>query len=259
MAADPKLYAEERRHLIAQQARESGRVEVARLAEQFEVTPETVRNDLNVLQRSGVVRRLHGGAVPVERSLFEPRVTERRGFSAEKASIAARALELLPEAGSVFLESGSTATFLAEMIPDGRTLTIFTNSLPIALLLAKRTDLTVITLGGRVRPVTLGEVDHFAIRSLREIHVDVAFLGTNGISAEHGLTTPDQAEAEFKRETLRVGESTVLLADRTKFGQVSVWKYGELSAVDVVVTTSHVDEKHIADAQQKASRVILVD
>ena len=93
----------------------------------------------------------------------------------------------------------------------------------------------------------------------REIHVDVAFLGTNGISAEHGLTTPDQAEAEFKRETLRVGESTVLLADRTKFGQVSVWKYGELSAVDVVVTTSHVDEKHIADAQQKASRVILVD
>ena len=123
---------------------------------------------------------------------------------------------------------------------------------PIALLLAPRTDLTVITLGGRVRAVTLGEVDSFAIRSLRDIHVDVAFLGTNGFSVPHGLTTPDQSEAEFKRETLRVGETTVLLADRTKLGQASVWRYGELDAIDVLVTDAEPDaelSRALSDAE----------
>jgi DeoR family fructose operon transcriptional repressor len=259
MDVESKLYAEERRHLIVQMAREVGRVEVSRLAERFAVTPETVRQDLNALQRSGLLKRMHGGAVPLERSLYEARVSDRREFSAEKDSIATAAVSLLPHDGSVFLESGSTSTFLAERIPPGRTLTVFTNSLPIALLLAPRPDLTVITLGGRVRSVTLGEVDNFAIRSLRDIHVDVAFLGTNGISTQHGLTTPDQSEADFKRETLRVGETTVLLADRTKLGQASVWRYGDLDAIDVLVTSPHADKRLLADAGASIGRVMLAD
>ncbi|WP_240183589.1 DeoR/GlpR family DNA-binding transcription regulator [Microbacterium paraoxydans] len=259
MDVEAKLYAEERRHLIVRLAREAGRVEVARLAERFGVTPETVRQDLNALQRSGLLKRMHGGAVPVERSLYEARISERREFSAEKESIAEAALALVPVTGSIFLESGTTATFLAERLPPSRDLTVFTNSLPIALLLAPRTDLTVITLGGRVRAVTLGEVDSFAIRSLRDIHVDVAFLGTNGFSVPHGLTTPDQSEAEFKRETLRVGETTVLLADRTKLGQASVWRYGELDAIDVLVTSPHAEERLLDEAREHVGRVLLAE
>jgi hypothetical protein len=86
-----------------------------------------------------------------------------------------------------------------------------------------RENITVITLGGRVRAVTLGEVDNFAQRSLREIFVDVAFLGSNGVSLEHGITTPDAAEADIKRLILKAAKKRVLLADHSKVGVTSVW------------------------------------
>ena len=230
---DEKVFADERRYDILQRVRSAGRVEVTALAVDFGVSTETIRQDLNSLQESGVVRRTHGGAVPVERTLVEPRVTERTTFTAEKRQIAAAAAAHLPASGSIFIESGSTSLLLAESLPVDSSLTVFTNSLPIAMLLSQRPNLTVITLGGRVRPVTLGEVDSFALRSLREIHVDAAFLGTNGLSVEHGLTTPDQSEADVKREMLRIGTHTVLLADRSKIGTVSLWRYGSVTDIDI--------------------------
>ncbi|WP_173923098.1 DeoR/GlpR family DNA-binding transcription regulator [Agromyces sp. Marseille-P2726] len=242
---DEKVFADERRYEILQRVRAAGRVEVSSLATEYGVSTETIRQDLNSLQESGVIRRTHGGAVPVDRTLIEPRVTERTTFSAEKRAIAGAAVAHVPPGGSIFIESGSTSLLLAESLPDDVPLTVFTNSLPVAVLLAQRPNATVITLGGRVRPVTLGEVDSFALRSLRDIHVDTAFLGTNGLSVEHGLTTPDQSEADVKREMLRISGHTVLLADRSKLGTVSLWRYGSVTDVDVVITSARADAAEI--------------
>lgn len=240
-----KVYADERRYGILRRARTEGRVSVLALSEAYGVSRETIRQDLNALQQSGLIRRTHGGALPVERIGAEPPVNERREFTGEKRAIAAAAARHLPPSGSIFIESGSTSLLLAEMIPEGSALTVFTNSLPIAMLLVQRPLLTVITLGGRVRPITLGEVDSFAIRNLQEIHVDAAFLGTNGVSAENGLTTPDQAEAEIKREMLQVGDRSILLADRSKFGTVALWRYGTVSDLDLLITDAGSDAKEI--------------
>lgn len=242
---DQKVFADERRYEILQRARAEGRVEVAALAAEYLLTAETIRKDLTVLHEMGVVRRTHGGAVPVERSVNEPQMTERTTFSAEKRAIAAKALSHVPATGSIFIESGSTSQILAELLPQDSSLTVFTNSLPTALVLAPRPNLTVITLGGRVRPVTLGEVDSFALRSLREIHVDAAFLGTNGVSLKNGLTTPDQPEADVKREMLRISNRTILLADRSKIGTVSLWRYGSLHDVDVIITSARANPNDI--------------
>lgn len=242
---DGKVYADERRYETLRRARHEGRVSVRALAASFDVSRETIRQDLNTLQQSGLIRRTHGGAVPVERIGVEPLVSERREFTAEKRAIAEAAARHIPTSGSIFIESGSTSLLLAEMLPMESTLTVFTNSLPIAMMLAQRSLLTVITLGGRVRPVTLGEVDSFALRSLQEIHVNTAFLGTNGVSVEHGLTTPDQAESEVKRSMLDVGDHSILLADRSKFGTVALWRYGSVADIDLLITDKRTDPSEI--------------
>ena len=123
------MYAAERQQRILDEARENGRVEVAALAEQLDVTPETVRRDLTALERQGVVRRVHGGAMPLENLGFEPRLDVRRErYIAEKQRIAKAALDLVPDSGTVLLDAGTTTQLLAEQLPHDRELTVVTNS-----------------------------------------------------------------------------------------------------------------------------------
>src|SRR2546430_4733086 len=163
------MYAEERQQHIVDRARREGRVDVAELATELAVTSETIRRDLSVLERHGVLRRVHGGAIPVERLGFEPALAARDAvLTAEKDRIAKAALAELPEEGSIVLDAGSTTARLAEMLPIDRQLTVLTNGLPIALSLAARTKLTVLFIGGRGRERTLAIGDPRALAALAQ-------------------------------------------------------------------------------------------
>lgn len=253
---EDRIFSDERRYEILQRVRAEGRIQVSDLTDTYQVSAETIRKDLSALQESGFVHRTHGGAVPVERSVTEIGVHQRTTFSEEKRAIATAALTHVPETGSIFIESGSTSLLLAEMLPHIESeLTVFTNSIPAALFLAEHSTHSVITLGGRVRPLTLGEVDNFAIRSLKEIHVSTAFLGTNGVSATKGLTTPDQAEAEIKRSTLRIADQKVLLADRSKIGTVATWRYGSISDIDLLITGSGTHDEDLTPIRDAGVKI----
>jgi len=230
------LYAEQRKQAILTTLAAAGRVDVAAMAEQLAVTSETVRKDLIALERQGRLRRVHGGAIALQNLAFEPEVTARVEFAEEKRRIAKAALAHLPRTGTILIDAGSTTALMAELIPPDRQLTAFTNTLPIALALAAKPNVTVYTLGGRVRSITLAEVDAWAARTLGEINVDVAFLGTNGISPHRGLTTPDAAEAAVKGLMLACARRRILLADHNKINQVSTHKYGELADLDLLIT-----------------------
>ena len=235
-AHDKPLYSEQRKQAILTTLAAVGRVDVAAMAEQLAVTSETVRKDLIALERQGQLRRVHGGAIPLQNLSFEPEVTARVEFAEEKRRIAKAALAHLPRTGTILIDAGSTTALMAELIPPDRQLTAFTNTLPIALALAAKPNVTVYTLGGRVRSITLAEVDAWAARTLGEINVDVAFLGTNGISPHRGLTTPDAAEAAVKGLMLACARRRILLADHSKINQVSTHKYGELADLDLFIT-----------------------
>lgn len=230
------LYSAQRRQAILDTLATTGRVDVAAMADELSVTSETVRKDLTALERQGHLRRVHGGAIPPQDLSFEPDVTTRIAYAEEKRRIAKAALAHLPRTGTILIDAGSTTARLAELIPPDRHLTVFTNTLPIALTLTAKPNLTVYTLGGRVRNLTLAEVDSWTARSLSEINVDVAFLGTNGISLDRGLTTPDAAEAAVKHLMLRCARRPILLSDHSKIGQVSTHKYGELTDIDLLIT-----------------------
>jgi DeoR family transcriptional regulator, fructose operon transcriptional repressor len=125
------------------------------------------------------------------------------------------------------------------------------------MTLSTRANITVLTVGGRVRGRTLATVDEWAQRILADTFVDVAFLGANGVSVERGLTTPDVAEAAVKRAMLRVARRVVVLADHTKVGNDCFARFGNLSDVDTLVCDDGLDVELAADLQAAGPRVVL--
>lgn len=231
------MYAAERQQRILQQARAAGRVDVAALAQDLGVASETVRRDLTALEQRGSLRRVHGGAIPVERLEVEPTLATRSGRLADtKRRIAARVLDYIPVGATVVLDSGSSALAIVDMIPAERELIILTNSIPAAAVLSTRPTVTLYVLGGRVRGVTGASVGEWATEALRDVVADVAIIGTNGMSVSRGLTTPDQAEAQVKRAMIASARQVVLAADSSKAGDDHLHRFADLSDVDVVVT-----------------------
>jgi DeoR family transcriptional regulator, fructose operon transcriptional repressor len=236
------MYAEERQARIVELARSAGRVEVGKLALELDVTPETVRRDLTTLEERGLLRRVHGGAIPIERLGYEPGVDTRDVvMTTEKERIAKAAVDLVGDAGSILLDAGTTTSRFAEALPLDRELTVVTNALDIAVRLARRPNVTVLALGGRVRGRTLAAVDVWAVETLRDMFVDVAVMATNGISVERGLTTPDPAEAAVKRAMIRSARRAVLLADHTKVGSDHLVKFADLEDIETFVTDAQLD------------------
>ncbi|SDI39521.1 DeoR/GlpR family DNA-binding transcription regulator [Nonomuraea jiangxiensis] len=251
------MYAEERHQEILRRARAAGRVDVVTLATELEVTTETIRRDLTSLERAGVLRRVHGGAIPVERLGFEPALATRdEVMTSEKERIAKAALAELPEDGSVIIDAGTTTGRLVQVLPADRELTVVVNSPPLATMLAARPNLHVIMLGGRVRGKTLATVDDWALRPLAYLNVDVAFMAANGCLPARGLTTPDPAEAAIKRAMIKAAQRSVLLADHTKFTNTYLARFADLSEIDVVITDSGIDVTLAADLAAAGPEVI---
>ena len=251
------MYALERQQRILQEARDRGRVEVAHIAPQLGVTTETIRRDLTALERHGLLRRVHGGAIPLDRLGFEPGLATRdTRLTAEKERIAKAALGELPSEGAILLDAGTTTARLADALPDDRDFTIVTNSLPIAMKLSSRPNLTLLFLGGRVRGRTLAAVDVWAMQALEDSFVDIAFVGTNGFSVERGLTTPDPTEAAVKRAMIGAARRAVVLADHTKFGNDTLMRFGSLQDVDTLITDTGLNPELSREIESTGVRVV---
>jgi DeoR family transcriptional regulator, fructose operon transcriptional repressor len=235
------MHATERQHRILSLARAEGQVDVAKLAADLAVAPETIRRDLRVLEQHGLVRRTHGGAYPVETARFETNLATRTTRHVpEKRRIAAAAVERLGDAETIFIDEGFTPQLIAEALPGDRPLTVVTAALGTAAALADSTKhagaITVLLLGGRVRGRTLATVDHWATRMLAGFVIDLAFVGANGISREHGLTTPDPAVADVKAQVVRVARRRVFVGVHTKFGVSSFCRFAEVADFEAIVT-----------------------
>ncbi len=240
------MYAEERQQAMARLVSEHGRVSVNALAEEYAVTTETVRRDLSLLERVGLVRRVHGGAVPPDSlRVMEAAVGERDTANTEqKDQIARAALALLPPAGStVLLDAGTTTARLAAFLPRDHRLVVVTHCVPIAARLAGLPHIDLHLLPGRVRSTTQAAVGAETVVSLQRLRADVAFLGTNAVSVAHGLSTPDREEAAAKRAMVESAHRVVALADSSKLGQEASVRFAELAEVDVLVTDSGLSAK----------------
>jgi DeoR family fructose operon transcriptional repressor len=213
------MYVIERRQWLIEHARRTGRVDVAEMSVELQLAPETIRRDLKDLERQGLVRRVYGGAVPIERLTFESalavRATRRQ---AQKNRIAASAATYVKAAESIYIDEGFLPKLIGDHLRPDRPMTVVTPSLAIATSLVDRDNVTVLAIGGRVRAQTLGTVDHWALAMLETLVLDLAFIGANGISLEHGVTVPDSAVAAVKTMAMRASRRRILVGDSSKYG-----------------------------------------
>lgn len=239
------MEADERQRQILARARHDGQVQVSALADDLRVAPETVRRDLRQLVERGMLQRVHGGAHPVEGVGYESDVTHRStSMIAEKRRIAAAAAARLEGAESIYIDEGVTPQLVAEAISvnllPGTKLTVVTSSLLAAGVLADDPNITVVLLGGRLRGLTMATVDHWATRMLKELVIDLAFLGANGISREHGLTTPDPAVAAVKAQVVASARRRIFVGVHSKFGVSSFCRFADLPDFEALVTDTGV-------------------
>lgn len=254
------MYAEERQQAIAALVMSRGRASVAELAQTYDVTTETVRRDLAVLDKAGVVRRVHGGAVPARTlHLVEAGVGERDATRAtQKDAIATAATDFFPLTGaSVLLDAGTTTARVASQVPTDRELTVVTNSVPIAGLLATVPTVTLQLLGGRVRGLTQAAVGEQVLHVLETLRVDIAFIGTNAISMRHGLSTPDTEEAAVKRAMVQSANYVVVVADSSKVGQEDFVSFAPIDSVDTLITDSEISDADRALLTERGVEVVI--
>lgn len=239
------MLATQRRDEIAARIQTDGRVLVAEVARELGITAETVRRDLDALERAGVARRVHGGAVAAGRaSLVETALAERESANtAGKQRIARLASERLLALGatSILLDAGTTTAALAAALvqtwprTDGPRLIVATHSPAIAQQLAAHPAIEVHAIGGRIRAVTGAAVGAQTVLAIAALRPDVVVLGANGVD-EHGITTPDPDEAAVKSAIVAAGRRVAVLADGTKLGEASLCRFAALEQVDVLLT-----------------------
>jgi DeoR family fructose operon transcriptional repressor len=243
--AAPRLQHDRQREIYLLALRH-GSVEVGDLARRFAVTTETIRRDLSDLQKQRMLRRVHGGAVPVEHASHEPMVDTRDTVSAEeKLRIATAAVAEVPERGSIIIDSGSTGQRLAQVLPVERDVHVVTNSLVSALTLSRRGQRELTVLGGAVQTNTFAMVDVTARQTLETMAVDVLFISCDGLSFRRGLTTPYRDEQAIKRAMIERARRVVAIVDQTKFGNGQMYSYAALDEVDVLITDTRADDDSV--------------
>lgn len=250
--------SESRQAHILDLARDRGRVEVASLAPALGVAAETIRRDLRVLVDRGVLRRVHGGAIAVETAGYESSLDYRvNAHVAEKRRIAAVAAQWVRGAEAVYIDEGITPSLVAEELTRaGHRLTVVTTSLIAAQIIGDHPLLKVLLIGGRMRGRTMATVDDWALRMLREFVIDLAYFGANGISREHGLTTPDPAVAAVKREAVLRSRRRVLVAVHAKFGVTSFCDFAKLADFEAIITGTELSAAEARRYEAMGPRVI---
>lgn len=230
------MISEERQQHIAQYLLAHEVATIEELTTLTGASESSIRRDLIQLEESGQLVRVHGGAKRVFH--FEDDVQENLRLhqnEEEKRTIATYALSLIQPQDYVYLDAGTTTLRLAERLPQKMPITVVTNDVVIAAEVAQR-DISTVLLGGELRPVTMAVVGPQALQQLDKMHVNLAFLGVNGIGRENGFETPDLNEAALKAKAIQQSVRSYVLADPSKFGQRAFATFASFEDVTVITT-----------------------
>lgn len=247
-----KYFEEERRNLIVKYIDKKMKATVVDLSEEFSVSSATIRSDLRALSNLGLINRTHGGAISNRMVNYEQGTREKSTQRVNiKDAIADAALLHIREGASICLDAGTTMFQLAQKLVKFQLLTIVTNDIEIANFLENNTNNKVIIAGGRIRKnfnYTFGEM---ALAVMEQLNVDTFFLSANGVCAKKGLSTPDVETSRLKKTMIQNSNTTILLADSSKIGNVSFARFAGLEEIDLLITDQEADPEFIRDAKGK--------
>ncbi|USX29512.1 DeoR/GlpR family DNA-binding transcription regulator [Oxalobacteraceae bacterium OTU3CINTB1] len=258
--ADNNLLVEERRRHIRELVAERGRITVAELVTMFDISQVTVRSDLNALAEIGAVVRTRGGALAQRADEDLPIGVKQTLRRAEKMRIAEAAVQLIGEGQTIVLDSGTTTAEIAKQIRGLKlqSINVITNALNIAVLLAGAPHVTLIMLGGVLRPSSYSLGGPQAEAALQGLHADILFLGFDGLDPEIGVMTPHLLEARLNSRMLEIARSVVAVGDSSKLGRRSLSVIAKIEQVDRIITDAGAAPETVEALRARGAQVVLV-
>ena len=217
--------------------RSSGFATVEEMARQFNVTPQTIRRDINLLDQEGYIARYHGGAgisVSTENVAYRHR---KELLLDEKQNIARKAAAMIQDNTSLFINIGTTTEHVAEeLVTTNKKLRIITNNLNVAAIMSKKEDFEVIVAGGIVRSKDCGITGEAAVKFIRQFKVDVGIIGISGIDLDGTLLDFDFREVYVARTIIENSRKVYLVTDHSKFGRNAMVKLGHIREINTLIT-----------------------
>lgn len=249
------MQATQRKNIIMQELQENDSVDVISLSKQLDTSKVTIRKDLDELAEKGLVVRTHGGAVLAEKQnlvrLISNTITER---TEEKKAICAHALRHIEPGKSIIIDSGSTTVHLAPLIAKIN-LSVITNSILVIQELAAADAVELLIVGGMLRRPSLAAIGSPARAYLNQIHVDTLFLGASGFSLEAGITCTNLIEADTKQAMIASATKVCLLADSSKFENISLARVCNWADIDVLITDAGLSDEAKLALESQGVRV----
>jgi DeoR/GlpR family transcriptional regulator of sugar metabolism len=249
----------ERQRKIVELVNERLSVRVTELSKIFSVTEETIRRDLEKLEKENLLMRSHGGAVSIEKNDSETSYLEREVTNAaEKKAIAAAAVSTIEPGDQILLDASTTAWYVAMELPD-MPLTVLTNSVKVAIELSKKEQIKVISTGGTLLSQSLSFVGPLAERSLSMYHVNKAFISCKGVHLERGLSDFSESQALVKKQMMEIADETILMVDSSKFGTRAFSQIASLSAIETIITDADINEETKQSLEEKNIKVVIAE
>ncbi len=238
-------------------------VTVERLTDAFSISPITARRDLERLDREGFLTKVHGGALYKDIIEPEPVFSEQVKINRkEKSGIAAEAAKRINDGDIVVLESGSTCLAMVEHLAGKKDLKISTAGIPLANELWKlsmtRKDIHVSVCGGQIRPDSSTFVGSHAIGFFNSINADIAFVSPVGVSADKGISTATEPDAELMKAIIECAHKKILICDSTKFGKYSYINVVPLSHFTEIITDRGLNKDYLAGIREKGIKITIV-
>lgn len=254
----------ERQSKIIEIVHDTGRISIPDICTMFGVSEMTARRDLNDLDRQGLLRRIHGGAIANLGRSYEPSFQTRAIKNQDaKTAIGLKAAELIYDGDSVALDVGTTTLEIVPGLRGKRNLTIVTSCLQVAARIVDQISLEVdarlIITGGIVRPRELSMIGPIPEQVYRDLHVDKAFIGIGGISLDDGLTEYNIEDAQIKRILLQNAREKIVVADGAKFGVTTFTSVTPLVAINKIVTDKSAPPEIIEQIRKQGIEVIFAD
>lgn len=229
------MLKEERQQTILSEVELHNRILLTDIAETLDVSIDTIRRDVKELDAENKLRKVHGGAISLG---FTTNSTRNNNIYKleQKSRIAEKALTLLKDGAVIFIDGGTTCSELARLVPPNLELTCFTHSLPVAMELLTKPNITVIIVGGQVSKESQTTIGANAIHNLSEIKVDYSFIGTGYVDSFYGLTEFDWDIVQVKKAVIKCSKKTVLLSISEKLNSQHRYKTCDINAINTMVT-----------------------
>lgn len=238
------MLAIERRNKILAILQEESRVLVSDLSKSFNVTEETIRRDLEKLEKEGFAKKTYGGAILNESANVDlPYTIRKKANVSNKQDIAEVISSMIEDGDYVMIDASSTAVYIAKSLKSKKNLTLITNSIEILLELSDVVGWKVLSTGGTMKEGSLSLMGHQAENMITTFHVDKAIISCKGLDVEKGITDSNEMDAHIKKLMLASANKKILAVDNSKLDRISFTKIGDISDVDVIVTDIEPDEK----------------